>query len=137
MQPMDSGQPCKENGPKQMYYFTTNQERCLLFHYKGCGGNSNRFKSQDNCIDACQVAYYRNKHKMEDSATKAPKHNKTGADCQGPADPGPCRALITEWFFDTETSSCQPFSYGGCYGNSNRFETKSLCEEVCLQKKSS
>jgi hypothetical protein len=44
---------------------------------------------------------------------------------------GPCRAVIDSWFFNVATKSCEPFSWSGCGGNSNRFPEKLLCESQC------
>ncbi|CAF89814.1 unnamed protein product [Tetraodon nigroviridis] len=38
------------------------------------------------------------------------------------------------WFFHTEKNECARFWYGGCGGNSNRFETQEECENLCLTK---
>jgi hypothetical protein len=29
------------------------------------------------------------------------------------------------------TGECEAFSYGGCEGNANNFETKAACEQAC------
>ena len=36
-------------------HLTPNQpaERCLLFSYGGCGGNTNNFQSEESCISTC------------------------------------------------------------------------------------
>lgn len=44
--------------------------------------------------------------------------------------PGPCLASIP--FFHFDGIDCQPFVYGGCGGNDNRFETIEQCQQVCL-----
>ncbi|CAM1310002.1 Uncharacterised protein g5313 [Pycnogonum litorale] len=44
-------------------------------------------------------------------------------DCTSPPEVGPCKALMQNFYFDTETNECKTFTYGGCYGNDNRYET--------------
>lgn len=44
---------------------------------------------------------------------------------------GPCRALIPSYYYDRYTQSCLPFTYGGCRGNANNFETWEACDEAC------
>lgn len=42
-----------------------------------------------------------------------------------------CRAAHEKFFFNKETQECEMFTYGGCGGNDNRFNTKAECEERC------
>jgi hypothetical protein len=44
---------------------------------------------------------------------------------------GDCDAAIPRFFFDTLKGVCAPFTYGGCGGNENNFETLSECDEAC------
>ena len=47
---------------------------------------------------------------------------------------GMCRESMRQFFFDRKTSSCKPFNYRGCGGNTNRFDSYAQCERVCVQK---
>jgi hypothetical protein len=51
--------------------------------------------------------------------------------CDLPADPGPCRALIPRWYFNSNSGECEEFNYGGCQGNDNNFESLRACEAAC------
>ncbi|XP_042600717.1 collagen alpha-1(XXVIII) chain-like [Cyprinus carpio] len=53
--------------------------------------------------------------------------------CSQGLDPGPCREYRVMWYYDPEANACAQFWYGGCQGNSNRFETEDLCQNVCVQ----
>ncbi|OQV24723.1 hypothetical protein BV898_01315 [Hypsibius exemplaris] len=44
---------------------------------------------------------------------------------------GPCRAFLPKWFYNVTSATCDPFIYGGCRGNRNRFEERSECISVC------
>ncbi|POI21860.1 hypothetical protein CIB84_014393 [Bambusicola thoracicus] len=46
-------------------------------------------------------------------------------------DEGSCRHYTLRWYFHPATNTCRPFIFGGCQGNSNRFETKRKCERRC------
>ncbi|XP_072365129.1 BPTI/Kunitz domain-containing protein-like [Scyliorhinus torazame] len=45
--------------------------------------------------------------------------------------PGSCRALMPRFFYNRSTETCEPFNYGGCGGNANRFLTLSDCGNRC------
>ena len=51
--------------------------------------------------------------------------------CTLPIDPGRCEAYFPSFGFSAADGNCQPFVYGGCDGNSNRFETLAECEAQC------
>ncbi|XP_075156100.1 PI-actitoxin-Afv2b-like [Haematobia irritans] len=45
---------------------------------------------------------------------------------------GHCRARIPAWSFNAQTQKCVPFTFGGCGGNINRFNSKAACERQCI-----
>lgn len=51
--------------------------------------------------------------------------------CELPPVSGPCEAAFQRWYFDSDKGSCEPFIWGGCGGNDNRFETLAACEAAC------
>ncbi|XP_044841646.1 kunitz-type serine protease inhibitor bitisilin-2-like [Mauremys mutica] len=51
--------------------------------------------------------------------------------CRLPADPGSCYAMIPRWFHDWQAKKCEKFTYGGCDGNKNNFETQTECLRKC------
>ncbi|VDD78859.1 unnamed protein product [Mesocestoides corti] len=51
--------------------------------------------------------------------------------CKLPKDVGPCRAAVRRWTYDLSNGQCVEFTYGGCRGNANNFETKEACEAKC------
>ena len=44
---------------------------------------------------------------------------------------GPCRGSFEKWGFDRDTRRCIQFSYGGCRGNRNNFDSYHSCNETC------
>lgn len=54
-----------------------------------------------------------------------------GIVCQKPFVSGPCYANHKKWHFNQATSQCELFTYGGCSGNGNNFDTKKDCERKC------
>lgn len=51
--------------------------------------------------------------------------------CLLPAETGPCEAAFPVWYHDPVSGVCLPFTYGGCQGNDNRFESREACESAC------
>ncbi|KAM7178332.1 amyloid-beta precursor protein isoform 1-T1 [Macrochelys suwanniensis] len=51
--------------------------------------------------------------------------------CSEQAETGPCRAMISRWYFDVTEGKCAPFFYGGCGGNRNNFDSEEYCMAVC------
>ncbi|RVE49732.1 hypothetical protein evm_005602 [Chilo suppressalis] len=51
--------------------------------------------------------------------------------CLQPVDPGICYAAKPRFAYSRD-GGCQAFTYGGCGGNDNNFETYEECERACL-----
>ncbi len=51
--------------------------------------------------------------------------------CGLPFETGLCDAAFLRWYFNAETHRCEPFTWGGCGGNENNFESPDLCREAC------
>jgi len=51
--------------------------------------------------------------------------------CEQPKVIGRCRASVPRFYFDAATKSCTSFTYGGCDGNHNNFESLEECQGHC------
>jgi len=51
--------------------------------------------------------------------------------CSQPAKAGPCYGNFARWYFDSANDSCMPFTYGGCKGNDNRYNSLDECQTHC------
>lgn len=55
----------------------------------------------------------------------------SSAACTAPAVTGNCEAAFPRWFHDATTGVCRPFTYGGCGGNANNYESLAACQAAC------
>lgn len=51
--------------------------------------------------------------------------------CALPLETGECRASMPRFGFDPVLGTCRPFTYGGCGGNANNFESFAECVTTC------
>ncbi|XP_015275338.1 PREDICTED: kunitz-type serine protease inhibitor nigrescinin-1-like, partial [Gekko japonicus] len=52
-------------------------------------------------------------------------------ECRLPAERGPCTMAFVRYYYNVDQKRCIQFTYGGCHGNSNNFETKEECKKSC------
>lgn len=105
--------PCKNY--TVMWYYNTQRNQCEQFWYGGCDGNTNRFKTEKECMTTCQHTVFREIVPV----------------CEQLKEIGPCRATLPRWFYNSRTRTCERFFYGGCQGNDNNFERQDECERRC------
>ncbi|XP_020788989.1 tissue factor pathway inhibitor 2 isoform X2 [Boleophthalmus pectinirostris] len=108
--PAEEG-PCRAN--IQRFYYNTQTQKCEHFYYGGCQGNANNFRTYQECHKTC---------------FRIPR---VPAPCRLPQEPGPCRSLLSRYFFNMSSLQCEPFYYGGCHGNANRFLHLTSCSDLC------
>ena len=51
--------------------------------------------------------------------------------CQLPRIVGPCTDYQVRYYYDEPDSMCKPFSYSGCEGNVNNFQSLATCQDQC------
>ncbi|KAK0409564.1 hypothetical protein QR680_004623 [Steinernema hermaphroditum] len=49
-----AGDFCSSAPQKKMFYFDNRMGICQPFMYNGCGGNTNRFDTRQQCLDTCK-----------------------------------------------------------------------------------
>ncbi|PAV60705.1 hypothetical protein WR25_02911 [Diploscapter pachys] len=52
----DPGYTCSSSPPFPLWYYDGNLRTCQSIQFNGCGGNSNLFTSNDQCMQVCQGA---------------------------------------------------------------------------------
>ncbi|XP_029023149.1 tissue factor pathway inhibitor 2 [Betta splendens] len=112
--PVEEG-PCRAH--IERYYYNTMSQKCEVFYYGGCQGNANNFMGYHECQKTC---------------FRIPKVPQM---CRFPKEEGPCRGLFSRYFFNMTTMQCEPFEYGGCMGNRNRFQSRTTCTDYCGPRK--
>ena len=45
---------------------------------------------------------------------------------------GNCEEKHHRWYYDAENGYCRSFTYTGCGGNGNRFDSIERCEQICV-----
>lgn len=117
------------SGRFTQWYFDSSSNECLEFSFSGCHGNANRFNSKETCETQCKT-HTTATSVTTSSSTVSPIHDI----CQQSYETGPCRGYFPRWYYSRDDNSCKQFIYGGCDGNSNRFETRGECETRCVAK---
>jgi hypothetical protein len=54
--------------------------------------------------------------------------------CTLPVQPGPCDEEWPMYWFNADTGQCEPFTYGGCEGNHNRWDLVDCLESCACQQ---
>ncbi|XP_077064713.1 kunitz-type protease inhibitor 2 isoform X2 [Siphateles boraxobius] len=136
---------CRAAFPR-FYYDVTNQT-CKQFIYGGCDGNDNNFNTQEECEASCsgvtgsvlteshsvaqrsRMSIPENNNDVEPKALPEMTLEEFQDKCLADAQTGRCRASIRRYHYNNGT--CQPFTYGGCGGNKNNYETEEICMTSC------
>uniref|UniRef100_H3BWP7 Tissue factor pathway inhibitor n=1 Tax=Tetraodon nigroviridis TaxID=99883 RepID=H3BWP7_TETNG len=118
----DEQGPCK--AIKDRFFFNVDNGRCEQFEYGGCGGNANNFETLEECEETCVVSVLCSLLEIS-----LQKNNKTP--CHLSEAPGPCRGLLSRYFYDSRSQQCKHFFYGGCFGNANNFRSMAECQAKC------
>ena len=92
----------------------------------GCQGNENNFHTREQCLKEC------GKPALLDNNAETKQTSPSDLCAQEKVE-GPCRAFIERYYFN-KNGVCEKFTYGGCNGNENNFETQTECESKCAKK---
>ncbi|XP_064484453.1 complement factor B-like [Ornithodoros turicata] len=129
--PSEAG-PCLNTVTR--WFYDNSGGVCRAFHYGGCLGNGNRFRTRQECETKCgraqetvALAWLVLLTLQRDAAYKNI--------CHLPQEPGYCRESRfpprERWYFHAEDGRCKRFYYGGCRGNENNFGSHIECEQRC------
>ncbi|KAK0415047.1 hypothetical protein QR680_011744 [Steinernema hermaphroditum] len=158
--PRNDGFECGSHRSNSAFYFDFAIGECLEFVFKGCGGNQNRFRTKEECLDGCQsltkcgkglplMDFAGNIKRCEGDRVPCPGGyecighgmksvccRKADRICEMNVDPGsPCGVpATTHFYFDGVSNLCRPFAFTGCGGNENNFKTKGECMQFCASE---
>ncbi|XGW01437.1 hypothetical protein V3C99_013967 [Haemonchus contortus] len=140
--------------PTTRYYYDPAEMVCKPFIYNGRKGNQNNFLTLEDCEQTCNVFV----NPCNKPISLPPQLcNPGGPDMCGPnawchvgaspdttlccpSEGDPCslplllgegNQFMDRWYYNQQSGSCQPFTYGGLHGNQNNFLTKEACDERC------
>ncbi|CAI4222553.1 unnamed protein product [Auanema sp. JU1783] len=141
------------------FYYDSVDDECKPFTYFGIGGNQNNFLTKEHCQVTCPGyrGYCPHGKPLVSNQTivtcgidracpngnvcHVSKKNSKTICCPDPAnfcllqsDSGQCSESHKRFAFDKSTGLCTSFSYGGCQGNLNNFDSLQKCTEVCCDK---
>ncbi|XP_062872879.1 kunitz-type protease inhibitor 2 isoform X2 [Trichomycterus rosablanca] len=111
---------CRASIPR--FYYKNG--KCQRFTYGGCSGNENNYATEEECMNTCTG-------KKPSELEESKEYQEA---CGVPSDSGPCLADFKMVYFEPSTQSCQEFTYGGCKGNKNRYNTVEECISRCARK---
>ncbi|XP_045530771.1 kunitz-type serine protease inhibitor A-like [Pieris brassicae] len=122
MQP--NGYDCSGKGKfTPVFYYDILLEDCKTAYIGQCPHQYNTYNNLRTCNEAC-----RDSTRKEIKGIKSPQ-----VYCRLQPDFGRCNSYHPMWFFDLSTRTCKGFSYSGCGGNVNRFDTHQECVSACSE----
>ncbi|XP_063763423.1 kunitz-type protease inhibitor 2 [Eleginops maclovinus] len=131
--------PCR--AAFQHWFYSRETGGCQTFIYGGCQGNQNNYETKQRCMDTCTGETHLSvllqseccppQRKPPPPAANGKAFTEYEEACMATPDIGPCRAAFPMFYYDRNTASCQPFLYGGCLGNQNRYSTMEGCKIRC------
>ncbi|CAG9535954.1 unnamed protein product [Cercopithifilaria johnstoni] len=160
------GDPCRMpvsrgngNAVLNRWYYNMQSQICVNFVYSGQGGNSNNFRTREDCTEACpefrnpcsagrphiglngQITHCGATGPLICPTTYwchigASLENSvccptTGMPCEQDLYTGNGDAILVRFYYDSTTRTCQQFQYSGLGGNENNFLTLRDCEAHC------
>ncbi|XP_058034716.1 kunitz-type serine protease inhibitor kunitoxin-Tel1-like [Ahaetulla prasina] len=101
--------------PKERFFYNVTSKSCERFLDYGCPMNVNTYLTRKKCQQFCSEIDV----------------------CQMPPEKGGCNDKRQHWFYDPKNKDCRTFTFGGCGGNLNNFNTRRDCRLRCHHRGSS
>ncbi|XP_005100461.2 carboxypeptidase inhibitor SmCI-like, partial [Aplysia californica] len=147
------------DGAHAHYYFNQDSQSCELFTYGGEGGNKNNFRTESECQAAC-ICTQGTDIKLRLRKCARPVYYDIGQGICTRAKRLACNSNVNRFTYEDEcgevcvtarcflkqkqgtskrysynaaTQRCEIFTYNGCNGNLNNFQTREECDRSCTQ----
>uniref|UniRef100_UPI00398EB967 WAP, Kazal, immunoglobulin, Kunitz and NTR domain-containing protein 1-like n=1 Tax=Pristiophorus japonicus TaxID=55135 RepID=UPI00398EB967 len=78
------------------------------------------------------LSVIRREHSGPDTAAKSPP--LPPGECSREPDKRQCGRRHVRWYHDPQRAACSTFTFGGCDGSRNRFETYEECRRACINE---
>ena len=107
-----------------MWYYDTSIGQCKNFYYGSCGGNANRFETEQDCQIRCLL--------KKGNSTCFQQVDQGHVCNETKSSQNQTQTPLTRFFYDQQLQKCSSFLYHGCGGNENRFDEENQCADKCV-----
>jgi len=145
--PLRSNNACFGIFPR--FTFNSKTGSCEAYMYGGCNAGDNLFLTHSECVHTC-IQQDQNVPRINLSGRSAdsimfPDSSSETDEQESEEDEGDvcslppvisssgrsCMALIHKWTFSKSEGKCVEYTYGGCFGTANLFDTEAECRRIC------
>ncbi|XP_064484467.1 actinia tenebrosa protease inhibitors-like [Ornithodoros turicata] len=137
LKPRDSGLSSNCTERLKRFYYNKRTGKCRKFHYTGCDGNENNFKTLKECEAKCVPEKQQQATTQPGPAGPSRRPSpKPKTVCELPKDRGHCHEpgkekKTSRYLYNKKYRRCHMFYFYGCGGNANNFKTFAECSMAC------
>jgi len=131
------GQNCRAYLPRWTY--DAEERKCVQFIYSGCGATANMYLRKFDCQQKCgnyepnvtEVKRRPTTPGVPPALDSVPPVSIKSRICELPLDAGSCFGNRRRYYFNKDSNRCLSFTFKGCGGNDNNFQTGYECLRTC------
>jgi len=125
--PVSPGQNCRAYLPR--WTFDAKELKCVQLIYSGCGATANMYLRKYECQQKC--GNYRPNATEVKTVARIENMSQPSRICEQPLDAGLCFGSEKRYHFNKDSNRCFRFTFTGCGGNDNNFQTAEECLRTC------